>query len=238
LYYDGQEVSRIHGPDETSTFVSLHGCAENQVWAAGENSLLRCSTASCQSEYVPSDAYLNDVWCDASSGVLWTASIDGIRCKEGGDWLTEPVEAHGELLGIWGFSGQDIWVVGTGGSVLHRTGTGWEQPAIPGLGDGDFFSVWGLTAGELWISEFSPGRLIYFDGQTATSVLDLPSWKAHGTVGADTWALCQGGVYRANTVGAEWILDLGDLSGVWVAPTGEVFLTTHAGGILRREPWK
>ncbi len=102
------------------------------------------------------------------------------------------------LLGLWGTSAVDLWAVGAGGVVLHRTAAGWA--ADPGAPSSQRLSgVWGI-GGELW----AVGRT---GAGTATILHRAPSgmWRADplastggelsavwGTSAADVWAVGAG----------------------------------------------
>ena len=60
----------------------------------------------------------------ASDGAGGDAS-DGPSC--GGGWCVEPTPVTDDLAGIFGFSPTDLWTVGGGGRILHRTQAGWSD---------------------------------------------------------------------------------------------------------------
>ncbi|MBX3208905.1 MAG: hypothetical protein KF764_27990 [Labilithrix sp.] len=62
--------------------------------------------------------------------------------------VTGVVDARYALTAIWGSSKDDVWAVGSAGTVLHWDGQSWKpRPVATGH---TLFGVWGSGAGELW----------------------------------------------------------------------------------------
>jgi Chitobiase/beta-hexosaminidase C-terminal domain len=60
-------------------------------------------------------------------------------------WSSETSDPLPSLFGIWANpTTDDVWAVGAGGTILHRTGAGWSSEASPTTGD--LYGVWGTSA--------------------------------------------------------------------------------------------
>src|SRR5690606_9836218 len=66
-----------------------------------------------------------------------------------------------DLRGVWGTADDDVWAVGTGGTMLRWDGRLWTRE-----GEEASFSlnaVWGRAADDVWAAG-SAGTLLHFDG--------------------------------------------------------------------------
>jgi hypothetical protein len=65
-------------------------------------------------------------------------------------WCSVPnnLSAFHVLTSLWGTAANDIWAVGSGGTILHYDGTAWV-PTPTGL-QNTFFGVWGSSANDVW----------------------------------------------------------------------------------------
>jgi hypothetical protein len=90
----------------------------------------------------PTTKTLRGVWCAEGTDIIAVGDAGTIlRFKgSGNEWQMDEggktVAGSGNLSGIWGRSGNDVWVVGSpsaggGGLILHYNGSSWEkQPPI------------------------------------------------------------------------------------------------------------
>jgi hypothetical protein len=123
-----------------------------------------------------SDLY--DVWGTnedivyAVGSVRLNDTVYGIIKWNGDNWL--PEEKIGGLIAIYGFSGTDIWAVGT--RVLHYNGFEWEDytfmdPVI--TGSITYYSVWGTSSADLYMGS-GGGKIIRWNGSKAEIVYSDP----------------------------------------------------------------
>ena len=54
------------------------------------------------------------------------------------------------LTAVWGSSATDVWAVGSGGTILHNDGSGWE--AVSSGTTDTLYAVWGTGPGDVWIT--------------------------------------------------------------------------------------
>src|SRR5262245_17455152 len=64
-------------------------------------------------------------------------------------WQPEPSGTSQDLLGIWGSSASDIYVVGRAGTILHSTGDGHWSAQASGV-TSDISAIWGSSATDLY----------------------------------------------------------------------------------------
>lgn len=70
-------------------------------------------------------------------------------------------DVDGNLYGVFGFSGNDVFAVGDNGTVIHWTGTKWLTVSIPS--SESFRAVWGLHSSDLWVAGEN-GTLLRWNG--------------------------------------------------------------------------
>ncbi|AKU93863.1 Type IV fimbrial biogenesis protein PilY1 [Labilithrix luteola] len=88
-----------------------------------------------------------DAGCESDSGNCTTKPLD---CSEA-DFCDVPtnVDLRYSLTSVWGSSANDVWAVGSGGTIVHWNGTAWT-----GVDSGrkeTFNTVWGSSATDVWI---------------------------------------------------------------------------------------
>ncbi|MDP2362827.1 MAG: hypothetical protein Q8M94_03555, partial [Ignavibacteria bacterium] len=209
---------------------------------------------------VPGNSGLRDIWGTDENNVF---AVGGVTLPDGGSsvikwdgekWnsLPDPSPDWGPN-GIFGFSENDFWVVGsqTHGSAAHWNGTTWDQEyfwyphqpnkdSIFGLN-----AVWGASPNDVWAVGGS-GTIIHWDGVEWKKVQGIERrytlWAISGRSSNEVFATGK----DMNT--AEWILysydgnswtkkELGfsgpPRTGVWQAKSGEVFLIGTYPKMLR-----
>ena len=88
---------------------------------------------------------------DQATRVVWTTFA---TLNVGG-----PGSNAGSLIGIWGASARDIWVVGTDGLIRHYDGTTWSAQAS---GTSSLGAVWGSSATDVWAAGYE--TILHYDG--------------------------------------------------------------------------
>ncbi|MBU1942927.1 MAG: hypothetical protein KKE36_04565 [Actinobacteria bacterium] len=144
--------------------------------------------------------------------VVWAVGTEGDRgavFRYDGSW--ETVRTADETLTGVSASGDDVWVAGVAGSVLHfdgRAWTAWDLEVEGGLycvSSADGVHVW--VAGDL-------GVVYYFDG-TGWTIQDTPvRWNIKSVSAVDpehVWAVGAGGILFFN--GRGWTLQYGTEGG-------------------------
>jgi hypothetical protein len=98
----------------------------------------------------------NDVWVPIA-----TSNKGVVANWNGASWLQEDLDAvnpPSEVDAVWGTSANDLWVAARNfnGYLYHRTNGAWaDDPAKPAAKK--FFSVWGSSAGNVFVTGTSSG---------------------------------------------------------------------------------
>lgn len=118
------------------TMVAFVSCAEK--------SEVDSSSLDSSSAIPPSDA----AELDASSDVDAAPSVPPCESVE---WCTvsTPLPLKYAFTSIWGTSANDVWAVGSGGTIVHYDGTAWT--AMPSEYPETFFDVWASGPNDVWV---------------------------------------------------------------------------------------
>lgn len=146
--------------------------------------------------------YLTDVralWA-ASPHDVFAASDGAVLHFDGNYWRAMdagPCGCASSLAGLWGSSGNNVYAVGTTGTVLHWTGGEWGTVEDPDIGTGNLYGVWGSSATDIWVvGDFS--TVLHSDGSdwtVATTDLEsaVPLYSVWGSGPDDAWAVGEAG---------------------------------------------
>ena len=85
----------------------------------------------------------------------------GLALSSDVTWSFTTGQTVGTLLGIWGSSADDIFVVGAKGTILHYDGSGWTSMAS-GAGY-DLHSVWGSSVRDVY-AVGALGTILHYNG--------------------------------------------------------------------------
>ncbi|AKV00196.1 Type IV fimbrial biogenesis protein PilY1 [Labilithrix luteola] len=93
------------------------------------------------------DAGPADAGCEPTDPGCTTEVVD---CSTV-DWCLVPttVSPLNALLAIWGTSNDDVWAVGSGGTIIHYDGTVWAP--VPSGVQNTFFDIWGSGPNDIWV---------------------------------------------------------------------------------------
>jgi hypothetical protein len=103
-----------------------------------------------------------NVWVVGGFSWDWSA-VEAEAARYDGDFWSSaalPVSA-GILSGVWGSSDDDVFAVGTGGTIVHYDGTSWSSQAS-GTTE-ELNAVWG-TAGDDVFAVGSDGTILHYNG--------------------------------------------------------------------------
>jgi hypothetical protein len=115
------------------------------------------------------------VW-GASANDVWLG-VGGTMLHWNGTAFSTSTSFTGHVLSISGTGASDVWATGEVASVHHFTGT-WQPIINPGIGTTTFFSVLPVAVGDVWVSDFVPGK--------ETAHLSGGHWVAQKTTPAST----------------------------------------------------
>ena len=176
---------------------------------------------------------------DDGAGVSYAGGQNGrlVRSVNDGPWETIALGTTETVVGIWGASPTDVWLVGSGGLMLRGNGTTFTRVTSP-LPGGTWLEVWGLSASEVYITG-DAGRIVRWNGRTFDI---LPSgvtdelWGIWGPNSTTLFAVGNNGtVLRWD--GQLWrrlsVPSAAPLFDVWGTSAGNVFAVGVEGVILR-----
>jgi hypothetical protein len=108
-------------------------------------------------------------------------------------------DAASNAFALWGAAPNDLWAVGSGGSIRHWDGSSWTEEVSPTTSS--LFEIWGSAADNVW-AVGAQGAVVHWDGMTWTLNDTFPSpqiLQAVWTTGPnDVWAA------GANRTAAHW----------------------------------
>ncbi|MCP4599040.1 MAG: hypothetical protein GY847_00610 [Proteobacteria bacterium] len=108
-----------------------------------------------------------------------TAMVNTIACQfdditnyGSAEWNDVENPATEDLLGIWGSSTSDIWVVGESGLILHYDGESWNR--IESNTQATLTDIWGAAPDDIWAvgghNEFN-GTVLHYDGNEWSEIV-------------------------------------------------------------------
>jgi hypothetical protein len=139
-------------------------------------------------------------------------------------------------FGVWGSAFDDFWTVGSRGTIVHRTGSGWS--VAPSRTTEDLFSVWGSGPKDVWAVGVR-GTIVHWTGSAwSLSTSDTAS-SLSGVWGSgpdDVWAVGTGGTI-IHWDGFSWSppVESGtteDLFAVWGSGPKDVWAVGNVGTIV------
>lgn len=188
----------------------------------------------------------NDVWVVGAFGQIAHGPVDAL------EMVASTTSTNTTLYGAWGSAPDDVWIVGgapratsgpkgtilrwDGSQLVDVTPTGTASSAT----DGVLFKVWGSGRDDVMIVG-AAGTAIRYDGsdwsRTETNT-DVQLTTVHGRSATEMYAVGgrnQGVVLRWD--GSTWT-PIGEdfapnISGVFVAPNGEVWVAGDSGYLSR-----
>ena len=129
-------------------FIGDTGSVLYDVWGTDENNVYACGIV-----------IIND-------------TVYGVIHWDGIEW--KPLKRDGGAYAIFGFSNNDIWIVG--GSIFHFDGQQWneilyeDQILVDNI---PYYSVWGTSSSNLYFGT-GRGKIIHWDGNSAEIVYTNP----------------------------------------------------------------
>jgi hypothetical protein len=208
---DGITFTAMRMPPQALSLNGLWGRDGAGVWAAGyAGALLRCEAGACTlatQGVIGGNALRlwgsgpNDVWALAPGNNL-------LLRWNGSSWSQESLPAlmPGEFLRAIGGSGSEVWLVGSRGLVLRRTGSGWTR--VPSMTTNDLQAVWVRFSNEAWVVG-SLGTILRWNGTALQPVntglmIGSPFFQAVWGNSSEVWV---GGAQLLRLRGATWSVE-------------------------------
>ena len=99
----------------------------------------------------------DDAATDSGTAPVDGGIVPGGACSDSGICSVElPLDAPVNLTSVWGSGPNDVWSVGTAGTILHYDGTKWERADLQAQDAGTAFTlraVWLDRADDVWIAD-------------------------------------------------------------------------------------
>lgn len=132
------------GPAFVLAFASC-AATDSDDTPSNDDSSVVLPEASSDGGLTDADA-MPDAGCDASDP---TCAANVITCDQAA-WcpVTTPVSTLYSLTAVWGSGKNDVWAVGSGGSIVHFDGTTWKL--TPTSVRNTFHAVWGSGPNDVW----------------------------------------------------------------------------------------
>jgi len=242
LYYDG--IRWQAKPSGAGRLLSIHGTAENNVFAASRDQVLRFDGTDWKEVFHLSPYAYADAMCvfAYANDDVFAYTTDGrlMRVKDGASTRLGSRGQSGlttDKCGVWAFSPTNVWVSGQiasfDGSAFNDAGSPW--------GNG----LWAADAQHLFTFSESGANVSRWNGSSWQLLNTGMSGYIRGLAGSAPNRVFAVGTRPGNVEG--WVTywdgsgwaaqqipsETPRLNGVWVAPTGEVFAVGDTGTILK-----
>jgi hypothetical protein len=175
LHGDGATWSLDVASPETKLWLSsVSGSGPDDVWAAGISELELEPTIGLLvhwngRNWSSSYGVLQPVWGVWSNGRsdAWAVGR-GIFHWDGSGWrdVPSPIDTtHDILTSVWGSAADDVWAVGTSGTILHWDGTDWSSVQLDFPVPADLYGIWGSGPDNVW-AVGARGTILWWRGTT------------------------------------------------------------------------
>lgn len=252
------EATDVEGPVETAVWLSVslgdEGVLETvwcpsdkEAYAVGGRRVLRYNGATWATYGTFDEQTLHGVFSDGEATVV--VGDDGFiarRLKDSMDWVLEDGGTDKDLYGVFGYSSDDLWAVGSGSTVIHYVDGAWNQESAGG--SVDLQTLWLPPSGDMeGALAAGSGGIIYkrHGGQWVTEQVADGSATLHAVWGAGEARYAVGtAVGDAVTISGKadslspWdghnanVNKVKDLHGLTSA-LGDVWAVGHGGTLLR-----
>lgn len=157
-------------------------------------------------------------------------------CNASGWCWENPMPQGKDLRAVWGSSANDVWMVGSAGTILRWNGSAWSL--LPAGSTNQLNAVWGTSASDVWIAG-AAGTLLHWNGTALTPVASGTSVELlglGGTSAADAWAVGSSGkILHWN--GTAWSSAptglYSVLRAVWASSAADAWAVGDDGVVLR-----
>jgi hypothetical protein len=171
---------------------------EDSLWDDGTTELFTYNSTNGW-QHVTGTELSNELlagWSPGSGSVLAGAGGTIVSWTGGSSFAQQMPKAvpgsptDREMMAVWGRSGNDLFAVGVGGTIMHRGPSGWTSQLSNTTEE--LRAVWGSTTTNLVIAVGTNGTILHYDGSTwskqpspSTTILEAV-WGANDT---DLWII-------------------------------------------------
>ncbi len=121
LHWDGS-VWTPHATGTTKTLNAVFVRSPKDAWAVGRDGLaIHWNGYSWEHRPLPASREFLDVWATESETIA--VGMNGLAYRySAGSWSALSTDTTEALYGVWGTDANNVWIVGSGGLILHVTG--------------------------------------------------------------------------------------------------------------------
>jgi len=139
----------------SSNLRGVWAASSSDVWASGvTGTILHFDGTAWSQVAVATTANLDAVWGSSSSDV-WFAGSGTVLHWTGAGFTSSGFA--GALLSVSGTGPSDVWATGENASMHHWNGAAWAT-STPVSGTNTYFAVFALATGDVWVTDFMPGK--------------------------------------------------------------------------------
>ncbi len=195
-----------------SPLYALWGSSDDDIYAAGDNTLLHWDGATWSYEESPTTGTILGMWGVGDD--LWVVGeyvgAGNARRRHAGYWeyggASNETGAQQTLRAVWGRSVNDVWAVGAEG-VFRWDGSAWEKLYL----DASVYSVYGTASAGPWIGSEALRLYSYAPSSWGDWMVGEPYGLVYleafygvwGSSGSNAWAVGSSG-YMARYYGGDW----------------------------------
>jgi hypothetical protein len=237
LHYDGAAWTDL-APGGTDTFWWANGTSDHDVWTVGEHGRIAHWDGAAFHDYASGTtatlygvwaAAANDVWAVGGTPGAGTSAPNDVALHfDGTSWsdASPPQKLGLSFFKVWGAASDDLYIVGEGGTVWHRSGATWSLESMPSV-QGTLLTVNGCGPGEIYAVG---GRDVLRSDGTSWTVLPVSQTLENDVNGVACDApgrvvVVGGGGLKERLAGGQWSDDFADdphtdLHGAWADSAG------------------
>lgn len=166
---------------------------------------------------------------DAMAGRDGDPGIDAPPNTACPTWCVEaaPAGTSARLSAVWAVTGNDVFAVGDGGTILRRQNNAWTK--LTSGTTTNLRSVWGAAPNDVW-AVGEAGTILRFDGNAWTAVTGVTTSDVAavwGSSASDVWLAATSKVYHWN--GSAWsnTTVVGSMQGLSGTGPADIWLATE-----------
>ncbi|MFO0580147.1 MAG: hypothetical protein U1A78_39745 [Polyangia bacterium] len=207
MHYNGTAWSSFTCPQPTASITAVYALTPALAWAVGTTGSYGYvfawdGTRWSQAFTAAYQSALSGVWATAADNVFavgysYGGSYGGLAYRYNGTtWLSVGSANNATLLAVHGSDANNIWTVGTNGTILRWTGTQFTSAISPNSNI-NFQGIYATGANQAWAvgTNGSVGTLYRWGGVTWDPVpaTNIPLFGISGLGPNKAWTVGQGG---------------------------------------------
>lgn len=165
------------------------------------------------------------------------SSYPDYHCGDKTPWTKVALETTSQLQDIWGSSDDDIWAVGTAGTILHHDGNAWSE--VASKTSQTLRAVWGTGPSNVW-AVGDNGTSVVYNG-TSWLLRSTGTTRGLHAVWADSttiaFAAGDNGTILASAVKGSWStvsssVTSNSLRGIWGSSPTQIRIVGAGGQVI------